>query len=392
MKKIFCLFLFVSHFMANAQKSEPIYNGGLIFLHDASWQQVLDKAKKENKFILLDAYTTWCGPCKYMTTEIFPKPEVGTALNPSFVCAKFDMEKGEGLELARKYEVRSYPTYLFFDPNGELVHRVIGAMPAADFISVCKDALDSTKQYVTLRKKYLKGQRDSTFLREFAYVAMNAQDSLSKVSMMKYFQANNNQLNENTIQFLFALTGSLQDTSFNIMLNNKEDFYKVIGKDKVDETIEELVWNEAKRVGKKGTDTAAFRKVIQQYLPEETALLCSEYQLSLLIRSNNWKAYKPRAITFANTFCRNDADRLNDIAGRLLDNFGDKATLEKGLEFALRAVALKSNSDDNSTAAHLYAKLKNTGKAREYGQKALELAKQEGAETFELESFLKSLK
>ena len=37
---------------------------GIRFEEKATWQQILDKAKKENKFILVDCYTTWCGPCK----------------------------------------------------------------------------------------------------------------------------------------------------------------------------------------------------------------------------------------------------------------------------------------------------------------------------------------
>ena len=244
MKRLFTSIFFLISIITYAQQE------GIHFVHNSSWQQVLERAKKESKFILLDAYASWCGPCKWMAKEIFPKPEVGEAINPAYISAEFDMEKGEGLDLAKKYEVRNYPTYLFFDPDGNLVHRSLGSMSAEDFIRVCKDALDSTKQYVTLRKKYLQGQRDSSFLREFAFVAENAQDSLSKISMLKYFQANNNELNSNTIQFLFALTSSLKDTSFNILLNNKEEFYKIIGKEEVDATIEELVWNEAKKAGK----------------------------------------------------------------------------------------------------------------------------------------------
>ena len=366
--------------------------GGIIFEHDVPWQQILDKAKKENKFILMDAYASWCGPCKWMTKEIFPKPEVGAVVNPKYVSAKFDMEKGEGLELAKKYDVRNYPTYLFFDPNGNLVHRSLGSMPAEDFIQVCKDALDSTKQYITLRKKYLKGQQDSAFLREFAFVAENAQDSLSKISMMKYFKANNNQLNSNTIQFMFALTSSARDTSFNILLNNKEEFYKVIGKDEVDNLIEELVWNEAKKAGKKGADIEAFKKIIQQYIPEKTEMLSAEYEISLLWRASNFKAYLPKALAFADKYCQNDFDRLDGIATNLLDYYKDKTVLQKALKMALRSVELKSNSDNNTTAAQLYNKLGDKINAKVYAEKALALAKQEKVETFEIEKLLKSLK
>lgn len=31
-----------------------------------NWASILKKAKKEKKLIYLDAYTSWCGPCKMM--------------------------------------------------------------------------------------------------------------------------------------------------------------------------------------------------------------------------------------------------------------------------------------------------------------------------------------
>jgi thioredoxin-related protein len=162
MKNLFITLILLVSIISFAQEI------GMNIEHDVTWQQILDKAKKENKFILLDAYASWCGPCKWMAKEIFPLKEVGSAINPYFVNAKIDMEKGEGIELAKKYNVRSYPTYLFFDSNGNLVHRSLGSMPAEDFIKLCKSALDPNQQYITLREKYLSGNKDTAFLRQFS--------------------------------------------------------------------------------------------------------------------------------------------------------------------------------------------------------------------------------
>ena len=74
------------------------FSQGINFVpEDMKWQDVLAKAKKENKIVFVDAYTTWCGPCKWMAANIFPTKEVGDVFNASFVNAKIDMEKGEGI-------------------------------------------------------------------------------------------------------------------------------------------------------------------------------------------------------------------------------------------------------------------------------------------------------
>jgi thioredoxin-related protein len=121
--------------------------------HDAKWADILAKAKTENKVIFVDAYTTWCGPCKKMAADVFPQKEVGDYFNKNFINAKIDMEKGEGPQLSKQYKVRAYPTYLFVDGNGELVHKSLGMMPAPDFIKVAESAADPNKQFFTLKKK-----------------------------------------------------------------------------------------------------------------------------------------------------------------------------------------------------------------------------------------------
>ena len=59
-------------------------------------EKALEQAKVENKYVFIDCYTSWCGPCKMMAEKILPLKEVGEYMNGKFVCVKFDMEKGEG--------------------------------------------------------------------------------------------------------------------------------------------------------------------------------------------------------------------------------------------------------------------------------------------------------
>lgn len=364
---------------------------GIQFEHDATWQQILAKAKAEQKYILLDAYASWCGPCKWMAKEVFPKPEAGKAINPYYVSAKIDMEKGEGIELAKQYQVRNYPTYLFFDANGELVHRSLGSMPAKDFIELCTKTLNPENQFITLKKNYLSGNRDTAFLRNFIFNANNAQDSLLQPAFIEFYQLTNGELTEANAALISNTTNSIHDTGYSIIQQNIEKFRTLLGKDVIDNQMEELVWNEAKRAGKKGTDMAAFKKVIAQYLPEKTELLVAEYELSLLKRAGNWKSYAEKAEKFATTFCWNDYERLNYIAYNLYENFTTKTVLQKALSYALRSVALNSKFENNDTVAHLYHKLNDKANARTYAKKALELANASGEDVFELEQFIKSL-
>ena len=82
---------------------------------DLTFNEALAQAKAEKKMVFMDCYTSWCGPCKNMTNNVFPQKAAGDYFNPRFVCVKYDMEKGEGKELADKFEVHAYRLSSSFD-------------------------------------------------------------------------------------------------------------------------------------------------------------------------------------------------------------------------------------------------------------------------------------
>ena len=63
---------------------------------DARLDDLLAKAKKENKVIFVDIYATWCGPCKLLKKTTFTDKEVGEYFNTNFINAAYDGEKEEG--------------------------------------------------------------------------------------------------------------------------------------------------------------------------------------------------------------------------------------------------------------------------------------------------------
>ena len=115
--------------------------GGVNFEH-ITFDEALAKAKAENKLVFMDCYTSWCGPCKYMSETIFPQEKAGEFFNPKFVCVKFDMEKGEGPELGKKFGVRAYPTYLILRPDGSVQHKVVGGGDLEGFIARVEKGLN----------------------------------------------------------------------------------------------------------------------------------------------------------------------------------------------------------------------------------------------------------
>ena len=76
-----------------------------------------NKAKAENKILLVDAYTDWCGWCKVMDRETYTNAEVIAALNQDFVCVKFNPEV-EKTHSFGKYNLKSQEL-LYWLANGQ---------------------------------------------------------------------------------------------------------------------------------------------------------------------------------------------------------------------------------------------------------------------------------
>src|SRR5690606_10028677 len=108
---------------------------GIEFFH-GTWEEALLKAREEDRIIFVDAYTTWCGPCRTMSAKTFPDPEVGSFFNTHFISMKIDMEKEMGLAFRQKFPVSAYPTLFFIDGEEKVVQKVVGAKNPADLIKL----------------------------------------------------------------------------------------------------------------------------------------------------------------------------------------------------------------------------------------------------------------
>ena len=143
-----------------------LFAQGIAFEH-ISLDEALIKAKTENKLVFIDFYTSWCAPCKAMAKRVFPLPEVGTVYNKEYINIKLDAEK-EGLGDAKKYQVTSYPTFLYLNADGNVVYKETGMRPAEDFIELGQKVVESVNSEYSLERlqaEFPNRQNDADFLK-----------------------------------------------------------------------------------------------------------------------------------------------------------------------------------------------------------------------------------
>jgi len=111
-----------------------------------TYEEALAFAKKENKAIFLDAYTSWCGWCKELDKKTFSDEDFSSYMNENYVNVKMDMETPEGVKIGQKYKVSGYPTILVIHKNGDLAHRIVGFLQAPAMMKEVKHAEKELKR------------------------------------------------------------------------------------------------------------------------------------------------------------------------------------------------------------------------------------------------------
>lgn len=145
---------FLTSSLANAQTKTIKFESG-------TWEEIKARSVKENKLIFLDAYATWCGICKKMEKNVFTNDSVADYFNANFINAKIDMEAGEGIDIAKQYNVNVYPDLLFIDGQGNLIHRTEGGLKPQQFIELARDVQNPDKQKSGMIKTYEAGNHDA---------------------------------------------------------------------------------------------------------------------------------------------------------------------------------------------------------------------------------------
>lgn len=205
-------------------KENPTEGKQGIQFFKGTWEEALAKAKKTNKLLFVDAYATWCGPCKMMDKNVFTKEEVGKYYNQNFIPVKVDVDSKTGKPISTKYKVTAMPTYLFVNGDGKLVYKKLGYMPPAEFIEVGKNAL----QIPALHDKFAKGERGKEFMTEYLATVDNAEADVVNAYFKK---VSDKELlsNKNLFKIMTSYTRNPESREFKYFLAHTKDFKEKYG-------------------------------------------------------------------------------------------------------------------------------------------------------------------
>ena len=365
---------------------------GIEFFH-GNWEEALAEAKAEDKIIFVDAYTTWCGPCKRMAANVFPDEKVGQFYNANFLNVKMDMEKGEGRKIRSEYKVASFPTLLFVDGDGKLVHREVGARQADAFINLGKKALKKVDYSAKYKTQYDNGDRSYELVYNYVKALNKSRKPSMKVSN-DFIRSQKDKTSPDNLKFIHEAAVESDSRIFEMMIENKKAVLALVGQE---------AFNKKVLQASKNTLDKAIEFKSEDLLKQAQKTMKANYpdmSKSFIIEGN---MYYARSLGEADAFfkaskkyesvVKNDAKKLDQLSMTILQTFSENGDLMK---YAQSISNKACNLEPNAVNYLNYSKIlyKNGFKedALKAISKSIDIAKKEGKPTSNLTRFKQMIK
>jgi thiol:disulfide interchange protein len=108
---------------------------------EKDWDDAFDRARSEDKPVLVNFYAEWCVWCKHLESITFRDAKVGGMLAGRVVPLNVDIDEAEP-ELLREHRVDAPPMIVVLDVDGRELGRIPGYMPPAGFLRAMESFLE----------------------------------------------------------------------------------------------------------------------------------------------------------------------------------------------------------------------------------------------------------
>lgn len=367
---------------------------GIQFFH-GSWDEALEKAKAEQKPIFVDAYASWCGPCKRMAAQVFPQKEVGELFNAKFINVKMDMEKGEGPGFAKKFPVRAYPTLLFITPQEEKFHEHVGGLDAEGLLKTGDLAVRKFGGNSEYAAMYKEGNREFEVVQGYLTgLANSGQSAVGPAN--EYLRGEGADLSdEERAEIAFAAATEADSRLFEMIVEDRDYLFANYPEEEILEKVQSAC---VATVDKAIAYKALFlieEAVDKWYLFENDRTKRTAFEAGSYLRfhaaHDEWNAYENHLKPYLKTLPKGEVTERKRLAFEMVEAFGEPA-YDSAKDLWQGVCDLEPDVADNHyRLARLYAVLGKGSKAQTAIEKAIELAADDGKALARYRAFAREL-
>jgi thioredoxin-related protein len=378
--------------------SSIAFGQGIKFENDKTWAQIKQMAKDQNKMIFMDCYTTWCGPCKAMSKDVFPKKTVGDFMNNNFISIQVQMDTSkldngdvkkwyaDAHRIALENKLVAYPSLYFYSSDGNLIQSNVGYCDEKGLIEIAAKAKDPKRWYSTLLGQYRNGDKSINFIQKLVPAALEANDRETAVEVGDIYLASlKNPYTKDHLGIIFQLIGSSKNKAFQFVLKDPRKINKIMGEPRLAEgIIRNVIYEEQIHpvvlkayLNKENVDWVSLSKKSDMIYPPLTGEIILLEQIDYYQQMKEWDKFGSEFTKYLERYGdKMQPFLLNNYLWTLFVNVMDIDTINKALPFAKKYIVDAENGSSShsfDTYANLLYKAGKTNEAIYWEEKALEI-------------------
>ena len=384
----FLFFLFVLPFSAHAQDSIRFDESGL--------ESIIQRAKVEKKPIFYMAYADWCPHCKNIKATTLKDPEVVSFMNANYVFAGLNFEKPGSEDFKTKYNVKTFPTFLVLDENGQELARFTGELKKDKFLSEVKLALNPKQQLPYLKAEYEKDKTNGLNLMRYLVALKKGKDrnELNPIAH-EYFEKLTDDKIVNEVNWKIFTNGvsDIASREYQFVITNQQAFAAITSQKRVNDKFKNSVMELLKPIVKTN-DVANYKKqraIAKTINSPMIDSLLFQYDLDHYEFNSNWNEYKKVAAADIKKYVWNSPKEIKSIVLNVMRNSTDAASLNQSLSWIKHSNELEESYDGILLEARVQRKLNNIPVAIIITKKAKAFSTQMGWDGKEADKLLADL-
>ena len=366
-----------------------VFGGNLEKVYQ-DWPKAKELAKEQHKFILIDFYATWCGPCKRLNKEVFEDSLTAIEIAKRFILLKYDAEKDSAHHLTMKFHVNQYPTTIVLSHDGMMFDKLVGY-----------ESDPNDEKYLTFLQgaydKYQQGQNisgvsniiDLKFPSFYKKIVLKKSTiKAEQLAIDEYWKKNktiDDEINFAIMSYLYV-----PDHLIEQVVLSKQELNDKFSKPDIDFLISKIARNKFKKAIEQKNDNAfqKARQFTQLHLSDEIA---SEYEKDytkdMLVAKGDWNEF----VEFAQREFAGDpsSGMANNFSWIIFEKCTDHVILMKAIEWMENAVSKQPEYAYLDTYAQLLYKAEDKQKGIEIMKKAIDAGRKNNDDVKESEKLLK---
>lgn len=249
-------YLILYFFLLSLLKESDAQFDTAIHFNKYAFEEIFARSEETSKPIMLYFHIDGCGSCIQMERGAFSQKDIYSYINSNLIVYNINTQKGEGVEINKRFRIMINPTILFLNHLGHVIDRVEGYQGIYHIYEHLKRSVEKMDLYRDAKNEYFKGNRKPDFLYQYTYILNEQGDLDSGAVIAEYLSLVDKKdlLTEKNIGYIydFAFYNNVfyinhNSTAFKLMYENKNAFARYFSLNQIDARIILILYTEIQK-------------------------------------------------------------------------------------------------------------------------------------------------